>query len=86
MKRICLSKGIITTDTTSKVQSIQSELEADRAALVFKAFAETKVGSSLGMQVNFKVDCDIDVSLSFLMMKETQDRAVTGRNCRYTFF
>lgn len=68
------------------VQSIQSELEADRAALVFKAFAETKVGSSLGMQVNFKVDCDIDVSLSFLMMKETQDRAVTGRNCRYTFF
>ena len=55
MKRICLSKGIITTDTTSKVQSIQSELEADRAALVFKAFAETKVESSLGMQVNFKV-------------------------------
>ena len=72
--------------TKAKVRSIQSELEADRAALVFKAFAEAKVESGLGMQINFKVVCDIDVSLSFLMMKETQDRAVSGRNCQYSFF
>eukprot|EP00438_Fugacium_kawagutii_P004619 Skav229010 [mRNA] locus=scaffold127:423241:430190:- [translate_table: standard] len=57
-----------------KVRNIQSELEADRAALVFKAFASAKFESSLGM-ANLEVVCDIDVSLSFLMMKETQDRA-----------
>ncbi|CAK9022676.1 Uncharacterized protein SCF082_LOCUS15896 [Durusdinium trenchii] len=77
----------LTLDISSEfVKSFQSELEADRSFLTFKAYAQSNVASSLGIQVHLRVACDIDVSLSFLMMRETQHRAVTGRGCRYTFF
>lgn len=38
------------------------------------------------LSLRFQAVCDVDVSLSFLMMQETQNRAVTGRDCRYSFF
>ena len=66
------------------MESVKAQLQANQAALTFKAFAESKVMSILSLR--FRAECDVDVSLSFLMMQETQNRAVTGRDCSYSFF